>query len=132
MSFLGRFFKNNTVATKGPKENTMTDFDKKSLDDKLNDLRKQLECSTEEQKADILCKIGNCYFTLNETDFAIKYYELCLDKNSTADEPRMNLLRLYNIKRKQAAMDKNDDMIQTYLDKIDNLMKLNKDIIRKV
>ncbi len=129
MSFLGKFFTNTTVDAK---ETAMTDFDKKSLDDKLNSLKKQLESSIEEDKADILCKIGNCYFTLKETDFAIKYYELCLDKNSTADEPRKNLLHLYNIKRKQAAMDKNDDMIQTYLDKIDNLMKLNKDIIRKV
>jgi len=41
-------------------------------------------------------------------------------------------MSLYNIKRREAAVEKNDEKIQFYLNKIDDLMKTSKTLMRQV
>jgi tetratricopeptide (TPR) repeat protein len=70
------------------------------------------------------------FFQLQETDQAIHYYEKSIEENHTLGKAYTDLVKLYNIKRKEAAQAKDDEMLQIYLSKIDRLMQMTKDEIR--
>ena len=82
------------------------------------------------ERIDCLNQLGSVYRAMQDTDAAIQYYELSLQENRVFGKACTELMALYNIKRKAAAMEKDDAKIQFYLSKLDELMVLNKSIMR--
>jgi tetratricopeptide (TPR) repeat protein len=82
------------------------------------------------EKVEVLNRIGNCFFQAEKFDEAIKYYEISIEENKTLGKAYTDLVKLYNIKMKEAAKDKDDQMIKSYMNKIDTLLQLSKDVMR--
>ena len=57
-------------------------------------------------------------------------YETSLEENKELGKAYTDLLKLYNIKRKEASDSKDEDQVKMYMDKINSLMQLSKDVIR--
>jgi len=100
------------------------------LRDRIEQLKQELEGATGGLRIDILKELGSKLFVLQETDAAIHYYEMSIQENHSLGKAYTDLLKLYNIKRKEAVIHKDDQQVQDYLNKIDDLMKLSKDVIR--
>lgn len=109
---------------------TQVDPEDPVLRDRVEQLRQELEGATGALRRDILNELGSKLFVLQETDAAIQYYEMSIQENHSLGKAYTDLLKLYNIKRKEAVGHNNDQQLQQYLNKIDDLMKLSKDVIR--
>lgn len=100
------------------------------LQERVEELKQELEAATGVLRTDILNELGSKLFVLQQTDAAIQYYERSIQENRSLGKAYTDLLKLYNIKRKEAVSHNNDEQLQEYLNKIDDLMKLSKDVIR--
>lgn len=117
-------------------QNTIESDSKSAPSVNVEDLTTSFNKCLEQLKAeptntDILNNIASICMDLNKNDEAISYYEKSLQIKPTLGKASTNLLKLYNLKRKEAAILKDDKLIQFYLDKIDNLMKMNKETMKK-
>ena len=65
-----------------------------------------------------------------ETDLAIQYYEESLELCKQHGKASTDLMKLYNKKRQEAAEAKDDEKVKEYMDKVQNLMQMSKDMIR--
>lgn len=117
---------------KNKKENKHAEakIDETELRQRAEQLMDKLDPAVSKERIDTLNELGGIYFTLNEVDNAIKYYEISINENRSLGKAYTDLLKLYNLKRKQAVNEKDEAATQLYLDKIDDLMKLSKDVIR--
>lgn len=129
-SFLKNLFGTNNNENSA-NENIKKTIDTESLEKEFIQLKEQLSTSNDNNIIEILNKLGEVCTNLNKIDDAISYYEQSLKKQSTLGKASTDLLKLYNIKRKEASLAKDDNLIQFYLEKIDNLMKLNKETMKK-
>lgn len=129
-SFLKNLFSGNNEqsSTSNSVEKTV---DAEALEQEFSKLKEQLSSTKDDNITEILNKLGEICKNLNKVDEAIAYYEQSLEKQPTLGKASTDLLKLYNIKRKEASIAKDDKLIQFYLDKIDNLMKLNKETMKK-
>ena len=90
-----------------------------------------VDCGTVDvYKRQALNELGGLYFEAEETDKAISTYETSLSESKALGKAYTDLLKLYNIKRREASEAKDDAKMKEYMDKIDGLMKLSKDVIR--
>lgn len=97
----------------------------------IEEIRQTIEAlETKPQDAHTFNELAQCYQELNDIDQAILYYEKGIDENKSLGKNYNELLKLYNVKRRQAAEMKNQEELQVYLNKIDELMQLSKDVIR--
>lgn len=97
---------------------------------KAEELKKELENCDETKKVMLLNEIGGIYYKISDYDNAVIYYEESLNREKTIGKAYTNLLNIYNIKRKEAAVSKDDEKLQYYLKKIDDMMKISKDVVR--
>ncbi|MBC5688894.1 tetratricopeptide repeat protein [Mediterraneibacter sp. NSJ-55] len=98
---------------------------------KAEELKAELDNALDkEQKAKLLTEIGSCYFQAEDTEQAIYYYEQSLEENKQLGRAYTDLLKLYNQKRQEAAEAKDDEKIKEYMDKVQGLMQLSKDVLR--
>lgn len=97
---------------------------------KAEELKKELENCDETKKVMLLNEIGGIYYKISDYDNAVIYYEESLNREKTIGKAYTNLLNIYNIKRKEAAVNKDDEKLQYYLKKIDDMMKISKDVVR--
>ncbi|MFQ7539790.1 MAG: hypothetical protein ACLRL6_21625, partial [Clostridium sp.] len=65
-----------------------------------------------------------------QTDEAITYLEMSLSEKKDLGKGYRTLLNLYNTKRREAAKAKDDEQIQYYLRKIDEMMAISKEVTR--
>lgn len=96
----------------------------------LENLINQIGSVSGKKKAELLNKIGDLYFKLNRIDDAISYYEASIEENKTLGRAYTELIKLYNIKQKEAIKKNDDANIKFYMEKIDDLLQLSKDVIR--
>lgn len=96
----------------------------------IEKLKSKLENAREQERIDILNELGSLCFEIEKIDEAISYYETSLNENNSLGKAYTDLMKLYNIKRRQATESKDEDVTRKYMDKIDDLMKLSKDVIR--
>lgn len=82
-------------------------------------------------RIETLNQLGELYFQAEEYDKSIEYFEKSLSEDAGLGKAHTNLMKLYNIKRKEAAQQKDSEMTQLYLDKMDKLTNLSKDSMRK-
>lgn len=90
----------------------------------------ELKGTKEDTRVTLLNEIGSLYFQAEELDKAIEYYEQSLDMKKQMGRSYTDLMSLYNKKRQQAAKAKNDDEIRYYLDKVQEMMQMSKDMLR--
>ncbi len=83
-----------------------------------------------ETKVKLLNEIGECYTKAGDTDEAIKYYEQSLETCRQMGKAYTDLMKLYNIKRQEAAVAGDDALMKEYMDKVQGLMQSSKDMLR--
>ncbi|WP_026883435.1 hypothetical protein [Clostridium akagii] len=105
-------------------------IDKETLLQEAENLSNTIDSVEGEERIKVLRKIGSLYFQADKIDDAIKYYEISISENKSLGRAYTDLVKLYNIKRKQAISVKDYVMVKHYMDKTDELLQLSKDVIR--
>lgn len=103
---------------------------KEELLAQAEDKVKELDGKEGDARVQILNDIGSLYTQAEETDQAIKYYEESLELCKQHGKATTDLMKLYNKKRQEAAEAKDDEKVKEYMEKVQNLMQMSKDIIR--
>ena len=114
-----------------PSENSLPkEADNTALNEEAQELKVLLPTVSGEARVSALNLLGAISFQRKELDEAIQYYEESLLISQAFGEANTALMRLYNEKRHEAALQKDDAAIQHYLNKLDELMASNKNIMR--
>lgn len=121
---------------KNKKNNQSSQAIEKITDEQRADLQKEIEVGLAkldtfqaDERIQLLNQLGKDYQALNDFDNAIKYFETSITEKKAFGDAYTGLLSLYEKKRKYAAQTKNDDQIQFYVNKLDSLMKISKEIV---
>lgn len=92
--------------------------------------KEELKNSTKDKEIELLNEIAEAYVKISEIDLAIEFYEQSLNKEVKLGKALTELINLYNLKRKEAVMNKDDERVSKYMIKINELMQLSKDSLR--
>ena len=103
---------------------------REELIQKADTLTATLDGLSGEERIQTLDEIGLCFSEAKEYDQAIHYLETSLDEHKAVGDGYRELLKVYNIKRRQAAVAKDDKHLQYYLAKIDDMMRISKEVLR--
>lgn len=90
----------------------------------------ELEELSGEQRVPLLNQIGALYYQAEELESAINYYEESLSIKKEMGKSYTDLMSLYNKKRQQAAENKNDEQMNYYMQKVQEMMQMSKDMLR--
>ena len=101
-----------------------------AIKSEIESLQASLEMKAGEEKISCLNRIGALYKSCGEPLEAIRYYEKSMEETNAFGEACAELMTLYNQMRKEAAKKGDDEKIQYYLSKLDELMATNKSIMR--
>lgn len=113
------------------KKETASAPNKEELLKKAEELIQKLEgVQDKKEKTALLNEIGSCFFQAEEQDQAIHYYEMSLSEDRQLGKAYTDLLKLYNQKRQAAAEARDDAKLTEYMEKVQNLMQMSKDVIR--
>ncbi|MGM0900572.1 MAG: tetratricopeptide repeat protein [Bacillota bacterium] len=85
-----------------------------------------------EEQAKIYEEMGLVFNELGEDDQAIDSLEKSIQVKKSLGEGYKTLLKLYNKKRAEAAKVNDDELLQMYLKKMDQMMQVSKDVTRGV
>lgn len=121
------FFKKKDTP-KEVKEEVIENLDE--LLQEANTLIEVLDTLQDEKRIEALDQIGICYFKAKQYDKAEEYLEQSLHEKKAVAQGYRTLLNLYNIRRKEAAIAKDNQRLQYYLDKIDEMMRISKEVLR--
>ncbi|SDC94807.1 hypothetical protein SAMN05421663_105186 [Terribacillus halophilus] len=110
----------------------LTPEDKEQIQLSISLKEQEFEQAAEEKHAKILEEIGMAYVELGDDDRAIDFLEKSIQIEKSVGDGYKNLLRLYNKKRAEAAKANDDKTLQIYLNKMDQLMQVSKDVTRGV
>lgn len=126
------FFKKKKVKETSStlKQEIIKPLDKEKLIVEAETLSNTIDTLVDDERIKVLNTIGSLYFEADKIDEAIKYYELSISEKKALGKAYTDLVKLYNFKRKEAVIEKNTDDVKQYLDKIDTLLQLSKDVIR--
>ncbi|MFC3419340.1 tetratricopeptide repeat protein [Salinicoccus hispanicus] len=106
------------------------EIDEEALQQQIIEHEEKLKNSDDEDLTETLNALGKLYYQLGNIDKSIEYYERSISQEKALGSSFTELMKLYNIKRKEAVEAKNDAEVQEYLTKIDALMQLSKDVMR--
>lgn len=124
------FFGKKKTAEKNAAE-TKQEVNIEELLGNIENLKQSLTNAADKaERIKILNEIGSSYFKANEIDQAIHYYEQSLEEDRQLGKAYTDLLKLYNMKRQEAAEAKDDEKLELYMNKVQGLMQQSKDIIR--
>ncbi|MCR0331868.1 hypothetical protein MKA37_12020 [[Clostridium] innocuum] len=90
----------------------------------------ELKDKSGEERIAALNEIGILYAEAKQMDEAIQYLEMSLSEKKDLGKGYRTLLNLYNTKLREAAKAKDDEQIQYYLRKIDEMMAISKEVTR--
>jgi len=85
-----------------------------------------------EEQAKIYEEIGLAFNELGEEDHAIDSLEKSIQAKKSLGNGYKTLLRLYNKKRAEAAKENDEESLQIYLKKMDQMMQVSKEVTRGV
>lgn len=122
---------------KKPKKETqeevvLTEERKEELLRMISLKKEELEKATGEEPAKIHEEIGLAFFNLGDDDNAIDSLEKSIGIKKSVGNGYKTLLKLYNKKRAEAARENNEQSLQVYLNKMDQMMQVSKDVTRGV
>lgn len=124
------FFKKKKKEETASVKEAIPIINKEELIDKAENIVEKLSSLEGKDRLDAFNELGSLYFQAEEFDKAIQYYESSLNENKELGKAYTDLLKLYNIKRRQAAESRDGDLTRIYFDKINEIMQLSKDVIR--
>ena len=126
------FFRKNKAkdTQKSLKEEKAIIVNSEELIKEANSLSSTINSVLGDDRIKVLNEIGGLYFQAGKIDDAIKYYEISVKENKSLGKAYTDLIKLYNIKMKEAIRKKDDEKMKYYMDKTDELLKLSKDVIR--
>lgn len=84
------------------------------------------KASDKHEKAIILEKIGLLYSQLGDDDSSVQYLEESLENEISMGDGYKKLMSLYNRKRAQAAKNRDNDAIDYYMNKMDEMRNIAK------
>lgn len=122
------FFKKKKQVEEVKKEEVVINVEE--LKQKAQTLIASLEGKSGDDRISTLDEIGILLADAQEVDEAIHYLEVSLSEKKSLGNGYRKLLSLYNIKRREAAEAKDDEQIQYYLKKIDEMMAISKEVTR--
>lgn len=97
------------------------------------DLKKKEVGQTDvEEQSKIYEEIGLAFNELGEEDNAIDAFEKSIQAKKSVGNGYKALLKLYNKKRAEAAKANDEELLQLYLKKMDQMMQVSKDVTRGV
>ncbi|MGT2666840.1 tetratricopeptide repeat protein [Streptococcus rifensis] len=122
------FFKKKEKApVSEPEKPNLTEDDRQELLAKIEaEKASQASLNSAEDLAKSYEKIGLWQAELEEIDAAIASLEASLEKHLSMGEGYKKLMSLYNQKRAQAAKDKDNDGIDYYMSKMDEMRNIAK------
>ncbi|MFD0898524.1 tetratricopeptide repeat protein [Loigolactobacillus binensis] len=123
-----KFFKNKV--TTEPVEQKLTTEERLALQQENEQLNQDIEVTEGDGLIKKYDQLGENYTQLGETDSAITAFEASLKVQERFGAAYNGLLNLYEIKRKEAAEQKNNDEIQKWVTKTDELLNLSKRVMR--
>lgn len=85
-----------------------------------------------EEQAKIYEEMGLAFNELGEEDNAIDLLEKSIQAKKSLGDGYKTLLKLYNKKRAEAAKVNNEELLQIYLKKMDQMMQVSKEVTRGV
>lgn len=85
-----------------------------------------------EEQSKIYEEIGLAFNELGEDDNAIDAFEKSIQLKKSVGNGYKALLKLYNKKRAEAAKANDEESLQVYLKKMDQMMQVSKDVTRGV
>jgi tetratricopeptide (TPR) repeat protein len=85
-----------------------------------------------EEQAKIYEEIGLAFNELGDEDNAIDSLEKSIQAKKSLGNGYKTLLKLYNKKRAEAAKVNNEELLQIYLKKMDQMMQVSKEVTRGV
>lgn len=92
----------------------------------------QVNQKNSEEQAKIYEEIGLAFNELGEEDHAIEMLENSIQSKKSLGDGYKTLLKLYNKKRAEAAKMQNEELLQIYLKKMDQMMQVSKEVTRGV
>ena len=109
-------------------QDSLSAEEKDLLQGKILDLNKQLdqEGLAVAQQARLYEEVGLLQAKLGETNVAIETLEKSLDLKLTIGDGYKQLMSLYNLKRAEAARDKDNEAIDYYMSKMDDMRNIAK------
>lgn len=123
-----KLFKNK-VATE-PVKQELTAEERLALQKENKQLSQDIKTTEGDDLIQKYDQLGENYTKLGETDSAITAFEASLKIQERFGTAYNGLLNLYEIKRKAAAEQKNNDEIQKWVNKTDELLNLSKRVMR--
>lgn len=109
-----------------------TPVDEKALRDSIASLEIRLgETNEKAELVELWNQLGALYFQLKDYDKSIDYYESSIHEDGKLGKAHTDLMKLYNIKRRAAAEQKDGVAARAYMDKIDRLTNLSKNSMRQ-
>lgn len=126
----GLFNKKKSESKEKPQEKELTPSEIEEFNSKIKLFEDSVEGLSGDSKIESLNELGKLYQKLGKKDEAIKYFEESLDEKEQFGDAYNGLLNLYEVKRKEAAFNKDDDAIQKWVSKTDNLMAISKKVLK--
>ncbi|BCZ44202.1 hypothetical protein psyc5s11_02690 [Clostridium gelidum] len=83
-----------------------------------------------EEQSKIYEEIGLAFNELGEEDNAIDAFEKSIQSKKSVGDAYKALFKLYNKKRAEAAKANDEESLQVYLKKMDQMMQVSKDVTR--
>lgn len=83
-----------------------------------------------EEQSKIYEEIGLAFNELGEEDNAIDAFEKSIQSKKSVGNGYKALFKLYNKKRAEAAKANDEELLQVYLKKMDQMMQVSKDVTR--
>lgn len=115
-----------------PEEIVLTEERKEQLLRTISIKKEEVGQIAGEEQAKIFEEIGLAYQELGEEDQAITAFENSISAKKSIGAGYKALLKLYNQKRAQAAKANDEELLQVYLRKMDQMMQISKDVTRGV
>lgn len=123
--------------TKEPKKETieeaaLTVERKEELLRTISIKKEEVNQAVGEEQAKLYEEIGLAFNELGEEDHAIDSLEKSIQAKKSLGDGYKTLLKLYNKKRAEAAKVNNEELLQIYLKKMDQMMQVSKEVTRGV
>ncbi len=105
-------------------------IDRDAVLSKIEKAQADVEAAEGVARANALDVLGGLHASIDQVDEAIAAYEESLELNHVMGKASMQLVKLYNKKRAQAAEAKDDEKLSYYMNKVNEMLALSKDQLR--
>ncbi|WP_018659005.1 hypothetical protein [Allofustis seminis] len=126
------FFKKKTTKdTKEEKLHNLSSAERSAVEEKINNLNNHPEADSPKEQYHYHEQLGLLYLQLDELEEAIDHFERSLAAELKMGDSYKKLLHLYHKKCQESAAVGNDDQIDYYMNKLDELRNLGKKLTFK-